>query len=73
MPIIVERKVYDGTRRHDYAEFEDDVCETVQSHYGTGGGNTPIVVEMSRESTEEDLTDGCGPVPCIDRAKRGDD
>ena len=37
-------KVYDPSRRHDYQEFED-VCGTVLSQYGTGGGNVPIVVD----------------------------
>lgn len=33
----------------------------------------PVVLEICTESTEEDLTDGCGPVPCIDCTKRRDD
>ena len=37
-------RVYDASRRHDYKEYED-VCETVQEFWGTGGGNVPIVVE----------------------------
>ena len=36
--------VFDGSRRHGYEQF-DEVCETVQAQYGTGGNNTPIVVE----------------------------
>lgn len=36
--------VFDGSRRHDYKEF-GDISETVQAQYGTGGNNTPIVVE----------------------------
>ena len=36
---------YDASRRHDYQPF-DDVGETVQAHYGTGGGNVPIVQEV---------------------------
>jgi site-specific DNA-cytosine methylase len=39
-----EPVVFDGSRRHDYKEF-GDVSETVQAQYGTGGNNTPIVVE----------------------------
>lgn len=35
--------VFDGSRRHDYEPL-GDIGETVQAHYGTGGGNTPIVV-----------------------------
>lgn len=36
--------VYDGSRRHNYEPF-NEVCETVQSYYGTGGGNTQLVAE----------------------------
>lgn len=39
-----KQTVYDGSRRHAYEPL-GDVCETVQSFYGTGGGNVPIVVE----------------------------
>ena len=35
--------VYDASRRHNYEPF-DDVCETVQAHYGTGDGNVPLVL-----------------------------
>lgn len=38
-----EPVVYDASRRHGYEPF-GDICETVQSHYGTGGGNIPMVV-----------------------------
>lgn len=41
---VVETKVFDGSRRHDYKPF-GDVCETVQAAYGTGGNNVPMVVE----------------------------
>lgn len=36
MPIVVEQRVYDPSRRHDYGEYEE-TCETVQAAYGTGG------------------------------------
>ncbi len=42
--LIVEGNVYDASRRHNYEPF-NEVCETVQAHYGTGGGNVPIVRE----------------------------
>ena len=35
-------QVYDASRRHNYEPL-GDVCETVQAHYGTGGGNIPMV------------------------------
>ena len=35
VPMIVT-KAYDPSRRHSYEEYED-VCETVQACYGTGG------------------------------------
>ena len=40
----MEKSVFDGNRRHDYKEF-GETSETVMAHYGTRGGNTPIVVE----------------------------
>lgn len=47
--------VYDASRRHNYEPF-GDVCETVQANYGTGGNNTPIVLEGngSRDSHRGD-------------------
>lgn len=45
-PTLVAQ-VYDGSRRHDYQPF-GDVGETVQAQYGTGGNNTPIVVENAQ-------------------------
>jgi DNA (cytosine-5)-methyltransferase 1 len=47
--------VYDASRRHNYEPFEN-VSETVQAAYGTGGGNIPIVLEGngSRESHKGD-------------------
>lgn len=36
-------RAFDGSRRHNYEEFVD-ACETVQAFYGTGGGNTPIII-----------------------------
>lgn len=38
--------VFDGSRRHGYEPF-GDACETVQAKYGTGGGNTPIVMKQN--------------------------
>ena len=48
-------QVYDASRRHDYEPY-NEVCGTVQAHYGTGGGNVPIVIEGngSRESHKGD-------------------
>ena len=40
-------QVFDGSRRHDYQPF-GEVGETVQAQYGTGGNNTPIVVESAK-------------------------
>ena len=47
--------VYDASRRHNYEPF-GEVCGTVQAHYGTGGGNIPIVLEGNgqRESHRGD-------------------
>jgi DNA (cytosine-5)-methyltransferase 1 len=42
--------VYDASRRHNYEPF-NEVCETVQAHYGTGGGNVPIVRESCTNET----------------------
>jgi hypothetical protein len=42
---MIVQKVYDAQRRHNYEEFTDEICETVQAQYGTGGGNVPIVLE----------------------------
>ena len=47
--ILLEQKtmnkaVFDGSRRHSYEPF-GEVCETIQAAYGTGGGNTPVVLE----------------------------
>ena len=56
--------VFDGSRRHDYEQFEE-VCETVQAQYGTGGNNTPIVVEptmIEMTSTKNTIVeDGISP------------
>ena len=41
---VCVKEVFDGSRRHDYQSF-GEVCETVQAQYGTGGNNTPLVVE----------------------------
>ena len=47
--------VFDASRRHNVQEM-GDVCETVQAQYGTGGNNTPIVLEGngSRDSHKGD-------------------
>lgn len=42
-------QVYDGSRRHNYEPF-GDVNETVQAQYGTGGNNTPIVLEQDAKT-----------------------
>ena len=41
-----EYAVFDGSRRHNYQQF-NDVSETVQAQYGTGGNNQPLVIEMT--------------------------
>jgi DNA (cytosine-5)-methyltransferase 1 len=62
-----EPVVYDASRRHNYESFRD-ICETVQAHYGTGGGNVPMVVEnntiysmghdmRSAKFTDDEITD----------------
>lgn len=40
----IYREVFDGSRRHGYQSL-GELCETIQAAYGTGGGNTPIVLE----------------------------
>lgn len=45
--------VFDGSRRHGYEPF-GDTCETVQAHYGTGGNNVPLVLEMYEEDTDRE-------------------
>lgn len=50
--------VFDASRRHDYKPF-GDVAETVQAQYGTGGNNTPIVMDMlnlNPQETEKSMT-----------------
>jgi len=51
--------VFDASRRHNYEPF-GDICETVQAHYGTGGGNTPLVMGENMESVVRRLT----PMEC---------
>ena len=43
--MLVIQKVYDGDRRH--ADYKDlgEVATAVTAKYGTGGGNTPIVLQ----------------------------
>ena len=48
--------VYDASRRHNYEEFKD-VCETVQSHYGTGGNNVPLVVNSCEKKDQPIMFD----------------
>ena len=43
--VSVYKEVFDGCRRNDYRSL-GELCETVQAAYGTGGNNTPIVVEV---------------------------
>lgn len=38
------KRVFDSNPMHGYTQFADGVCETIRSVYGTGGGNTPIVL-----------------------------
>ena len=45
----LHKVVYDASRRHNYEEF-GEVSGTVQAHFGTGGGNVPIVCEDQVES-----------------------
>lgn len=45
----MEKTVYDASRRHNYQPF-GNICETVQAAYGTGGSNTPIVMENNMDS-----------------------
>lgn len=50
--------VFDASRRHDYKPF-GDVAETVQAQYGTGGNNTPMVMDMlnlNPQETEKSMT-----------------
>ena len=39
-----DKVVFDGNRRHDYQPL-GEVAQTILAHYGTGGGNTPMVVD----------------------------
>lgn len=52
------RVVYDANKRHSYQPFPNDICETVQAAYGTGGGNIPLVVE-SFDGGDSDGYDSC--------------
>ena len=47
---MTEKTVYDASRRHEYKE--EKTCETLQSFWGTGGGNVPIVVEKKDDRKE---------------------
>jgi DNA (cytosine-5)-methyltransferase 1 len=42
--LIMEKRVFDSHRAHEFKEYTE-VCESVLAHYGTGGGNTPMVLE----------------------------
>ena len=48
--MLIIQKVYDGDRRH--ADYKDlgEVSTTVTAKYGTGGGNTPIVMTYQKVS-----------------------
>lgn len=64
IPAVVAPSVYDASRRHGYEPF-DDVCETVQAAYGTGGNNQPLVVQptmIEMTSTKNTIVeDGVSP------------
>lgn len=47
--------VYDASRRHSYQPFENDICETVQAAYGTGGNNMPIVLSYGFDSYNQTI------------------
>lgn len=61
--IAHHQTVYDASRRHGYEPF-GDICETVQAHYGTGGGNVPMVIERSLKMTEEYIVRRLTPLEC---------
>lgn len=46
-------RCFDGSRRHGYEEFQD-VCCTVESFWGTGGGNVPLILEIHEDSSDRD-------------------
>ena len=47
--------VFDASRRHNYEPF-GDVSETVQAHYGTGGGNVPVVLTIGHDERTAKMT-----------------
>ena len=50
---VSEPVVFDGSRRHNYQPM-GNVGETVQAQYGTGGGNTPLVLERNAKCLNGD-------------------
>jgi len=50
-----KKKAYDGSRWHGYEEL-GEVCCSVIAHWGSGGGNTPIVLETDGDDDREDDT-----------------
>lgn len=46
----IDKVVFDGNRRHDYQPL-GEVAQTILAHYGTGGGNTPMVVDNNEPYT----------------------
>lgn len=49
--LVSEPVVFDGSRRHNYQPM-GNVGETVQAQYGTGGGNTPLVLEKNAKCSD---------------------
>ena len=43
--------------------MEDDICQTLSSRMGTGGGNIPMVMEIDDETAD---SIGIEPKPCND-------
>ena len=61
---VNNQMVFDASRRHNYQQFED-VCETVQAHCGSGGGNVPMVVNNDCETDITCLNDQGGSVMSV--------
>ena len=47
------RKCFDSSRRHGYEELIN-VCCTVESFWGTGGGNVPLILVIYDEDTDRE-------------------
>ena len=56
------KKVYDASRRHSYQEL-GEVCVTLVSAMGTGGGNVPIVLESNQDHAIAAETEVCPTLP----------